>query len=629
MRDFKRVYPGTGKIVFDGGKNNKFEKSIIEDNESPDCQDVVFEAGSVGTRPGFVKVNTAAVGSYVCDGLYTRKGTGSAETMVAFFNGTGYALGGTSFITIGSAQSVFTAGVRVCAAHMENHLFIDNGGTIPYKYNGTDFTRHGVYPPSGTASMNSSGAGALSGTYTWKLTYVNSQSVEGNPTTIGSFAVTARQVSITSIPVAPQSWGVASRRLYRNTDSGTTFLRVTTISDNTTTSYTDNTADASLGTTAPSDNGVPPIYSAIVYHANRLFMIGNDNLVWYTNLNEPYTVGALNFDAFGDQASDLPKALAVYANSLVVTCERNVYLWYMPDTDPSNWQKIKCQSSYTSKSPFGLFEYNNKLCFPAMQSDKFVGFAALSGNVIEPTASLLTTNTAGSELKSDRIEPDMFDVVETYVGNISATVFKNKAYIALTKASGNTTNNRVYVFDFSISNLAKNQKEAWVPWTGLNAAQFAVYAGNLYYGTSTATGFVYKMDSSLYSDDGSAINSYFWTKEFSGPKTEASLNKDFRYANLLVDLAGAYYMNVAVRTDSDSGDGTNYQIDLNPGGSLWGSMMWGRNSWGAGALQRDLRLYLAGARGKRVQFKFSNQNTAGQRFKVHWQNFTYNLKGPR
>ena len=630
MSEFKRLYPGPGKIVFDGGKNSKFEKSIIEDNESPDCLNVDVDAGSVGTRLGFTKVNTTAVGTYVCDGLYTRKGTGNAETMVAFFNGTGYALNTTTFVTIGSAQSVFTAGIRVCSDQMENHIFFGNGGTIPYKYNGTDFTRHGVYPPTMTVTAHTGAGGNPNGAYQYKITYVNTASVEGNPSTaLGTFVVTSEQISLVCLPIAPQSWGVASRRIYRTVTSGSTFLRVATISDNTTTTYLDNIADASLGVAAPSDNGVPPIYSAITYHASRLFMIGSDNLIWYTPLNEPYTVNALSFLTVGDQSTDLPIGLGVYNNVLAVTCQRNIWLIYMPDTDPTNWQVIKSKSPYSSKSKFGLFSYNNKLGFPAVQNDKFVGIAALSGDTVEQDASTLSLMTVGSDLKSQRVEPDMFDVVESFVGNISSIVFKNKAYISLTKGSGSTTNNRVYVMDFGISDLTKSQKEAWIPWTGLNAAQFTIYSGSLYFGSSTANGFVYKQSTNTYSDDSTAINSYFLTKEFSGGKAEESYNKDFRFANLLVEMAGSYFMNIGVRTDSDSGDGNNYQVNLNPGGSLWGTMIWLTDDWGSGPSQADQRIPLAGARGKRVQFKFSNQNTAGQRFKVHWANFTYNLKGPR
>lgn len=632
MSRFRTIYPPSGKNLFDGGKNNKYEMSIIQDNESPDCLNVVFDAGSVGTRNGFKKVNTAAVGSYVCEGIYSRNGTNGTDTMVAFFNGSAFTLDGTSMVTIPSAQSIFTVGVRVGAAQMENHIFFGNGGTTPYKYNGTNFTRHGVPQPSQTGSFSTGAAGNPNGAYTYKFTYVNSASVESNPSSASTtLTVASTKVEITSIPVAPQSHGVNGRKIYRTVTSGSTWLLLTTINDNTTTTFSDDVADASLGSTAPSDKGEPPNYSTIIYHQNRLFMNDGSNgqLVWYTDLNEPYTVGALSFLTLGDGSTDLVRGFGIQDSNLVVFCERNIWIVYMPDTTVSNWKIVKANASYSSKSPFGIFNYNNRLAYPAMQNDKFIGIAALAGGTQEPTTSYLTMIAAGGETKSDRVEPDMFDVQEAYVGNISSIVFQNKAYITLTKDSPNTTNNYIYVMDFSIDNISKSQKEAWSPWSGLNAAQFVIHNGALYYGTSTATGFVYQENVGVYTDDGSAINSYYWTKEFSGEKIDTSFNKDFRYTNLLIDLAGDYFMDVGIKVDSDSGSGTNYQVNLDPDGSLWGAMVWGSDTWGGGSNQKDIRLYLAGSRGKRIQYKFSNRNLAGQRFKVHWQNFTYNLKGPR
>lgn len=632
MSNFRVIFPKSGKGLFDGGKNSKYEKSLIENNESPDCMNVVFDAGSVGTRDGFKIVNTASIGTFVCDGLYTRKGTGNAETMVAFYGGSGHTLDVTSLVTIPSAQSVFTAGVRVGAAQMENHIFVGNGGTIPYKYNGTDFTRHGVYPPTMTASFYTGAAGVLTGDYRYKVTYINSALVEGNVSSFSAtFVVTAAQISITCLPIAPQSWGVSTRYIYRTVTSGATWFRHSTIADNTTTTLLDNTPDSSLGVIAPTEKGVPPKYSTIIYFNNRLFMNDTDNpsFIWYSDINEPYTIASTNFQVVGDTASDLFVGFGIQDSSLILFCQRNAYVWYQPDTTPGNWKLIKSKSPYSSKSPHGQFSYKNKVGFPAMQNDKFVGIAAFTGESIEATASVLSTGTAGADLTSDRIEPDMFDVQEAYVSNISSIVYKNKAYIALTKDSPNTTNNRVYVMDFSIDNLSKNQKEAWTPWSGLNAAQFVVYNGSLYYGSSNAVGFLYKEDIGVYADAGAAINSYFWTKEFTGLDGDESYQKDLRYTNMLVDLAGNYNMGFSILTDSDSGTGTEYNIDLNPNASVWGTMVWGTDLWGAGSYQKDIRQYLEGARGKRVQFKFSNKNTINQRFKVHWQNFTYNLKGRR
>jgi len=629
---FALVYPPSGRNVFGGGQNSKFEKSIIADNESPDCLNVIFDAGSVGTRYGFSKVNTATVGSFVCEGLYTRRGTNNAETMVAFYNGSGYTLNGTSLVTVPSAQSIFTVATRIGSAQMENHIFFGNGGVTPYKYNGTNFTRHGVPAATQTGSFLTGGAGNPNGGYTYKFSFVNSQTVEGNVSTASTTITVANaQISITSIPVAPISHGVSSRRVYRTVAGGTSWLRLTTINDNTTTVFVDNVADASLGAAAPSDKGEPPKYSMIVYHQNRLFMNDNDNpnLVWYTDLNEPYTVGSLNFLTVGDGSTDFIKALGVQDNSLVCFGERNVWIVYMASTTPSDWKIVKAKSSFSSKSPYGVFEYNNRTGFPAVQNNKFIGIAALAGDTAEPTKSLLTVGTASGYLKSYRIEPDMFDVQESYLGNVSSFVFKNKVYISLTKGTGQTTNNRVYVMDFSNEGLIDNQTESWCPWTGLNVAQFTEYSGSLYYGTSIASGYLYKQSTTVYSDDGVAINSYFWTKEFAGYKGEESYSKDFRFTNLLVDLAGDYFMDLTVRTDSDLGGGTAYQVDLDPNASIWGTIIWGSGTWGLGDAQRDIQVPLQGARGKRVQYKFSNQNTINQRFKVHWQNFTYNLKGPR
>lgn len=634
-RDYEIVYPGKGRVMFDGGLNTKYERTIIPNNESPGCFNVVFSNGAVETRLGSSKLNTAAIGSFVGDGLYTRRDNTGAETMVAFAGGTAWALtGATSFTTIASAQSVFTAGVRVATAQYENHLFVGNGYVTPYKYNGAHWTRHGVPRASSsgmTGAVSTTGGTFPSASYFYKVSFVNSQVVEGDVSTATTaFAVAANgSVALTGIPVAPTSHGVNSRRLYRASGVGGTYERIQTISDNTTTAFVDTYYPAA--TTAPTDQGEPPVYSVITQHQNRLFMndAANPNYLWYSELYEPYTVKATNFLPIGDASFDLIKGLDVYDNSVLVLAERSLYLVYMPSTDPSDWSTIKIRSQFGSRSPFGTFLYNNKAMVPVMQSDKFAGFAAIAGSTIDPTGTTLDVSRAGSDLKSDRVEPDMFDVQESYVRNISAMVFRNKAYIALTSGDNNTTNNRVYIYDFSISNLAKKQEASWVPLSGLNAAQFTVYGGRLYYISSTATGFVYQLETSTYADAGSAINSYFWTKEFSGQPGHENHDKDFRSANLLVELVGSYQMSLNIRVDSDVGEGTQKLINLDPGGTTWNAFNWGSGNWDAGRGQRDVRVFLGPARGKRIQFKFSNQNALNQGFKVHGLTYTYNLKGKR
>lgn len=632
-RQFRRIYPPTGRQLFDGGQNSKFERSIIADNESPDCLNVVFTNGAVETRQGTSKLNPVSVGSFACDGLFTRRSRDTSETMVAFFGGSAFTLAGTTLTSMPSATSVFTAGVRVACAQYENHAFFGNGGAIPRKWNGTDYTRHGVYPPTTTATVASNAIGVLVGDYRYKVAFVNSALAGSDVGPVTStFTAASATLRLTSIPVAPQSYGVSARRIYRNTTAASsTYKLVATLNDNSTTTYDDNAADTALGEVAPTDNGVPPNWSAIIYHQNRLFMNdpANPSYVWWTDLGEPYTVGSLNFKPVGDDASDLVHGFAVYDNSLIVFCENSITIGYLTGDDEDDWKWVKSRAPFGCKSPFSIFNYNDKVAFAATQNGKFAGFAAFSGDTTDTSATLLTVSTAGSSLTSDRIEPEMFNVQESYLNLISGMVYKNKAYIALPYDTGTTANNRYYLFDFSIANLKKSQEFSWVPNTGIYPSMFTVYGGELYYGSANAVGFIYQMESGTYSDDGNAIDSYYWTKEYAGFKEDTNFYKDYRFANLLVDKAGAYYMDIAARVNSDDSDGTAQQINLDPGGSLWGVMEWGVDDWGGGFSQEEMKLALGPLAGERIQFKFSNQNTAGQRFKVHGMNFSYNRKGYR
>jgi hypothetical protein len=88
-------------------------------------------------------------------------------------------------------------------------------------------------------------------------------------------------------------------------------------------------------------------------------------------------------------------------------------------------------------------------------------------------------------------------------------------------------------------------------------------------------------------------------------------------------------MDVNYKVDSDSGDGNRISIDLDPGSSLWGTMIYGIDTWGGGAEYGEDRVFFGQLRGKRVQLRFGNQNTAGQKFKVAGLQISYNRKGRR
>jgi hypothetical protein len=94
-------------------------------------------------------------------------------------------------------------------------------------------------------------AGLLSGDYTYGATFVTARGETELGFVSDTVSPSSQQVEVSDLPTW---WGrtVTSRKLYRNkaADPNVRYL-VATISDNTTTSYTDNIADAALGAAAP------------------------------------------------------------------------------------------------------------------------------------------------------------------------------------------------------------------------------------------------------------------------------------------------------------------------------------------------------------------------------------------
>lgn len=648
--NFQKIYPSAGgKTTLDGGLNDKWDSSEIEDNESPDLFNVIFDEGRVESRPGTIQLNTAAVATQACDGLYTRNAADGTASMCGWWGGELYVLSGTTFNVVSGSTDLFTSGNRVGAAEYEDYIFFGDGENIPMKYKDGDISRHGIYAPIATMTAATAATGAvLTGDYRYKVTYVNSNLVESDvgPAT-DTITVATQDITLSNIPTAPASFGVESRRLYRTETSGIVWKRLATISDNTTTTYDDGIADESLGVDAPTDQGVPPTYRSIIYHQGRLFCIDPaDDFVKYSEVGNPFVFKVFSFrtDAgtkssarIGNITSDIPQSLAVYDNSIVVLCKRSTWFIYTGSADDTTWQSVRVISPYGTKSAFAPFLYNNKLMFAATEGDNFIGFAALQGNTVDPEVTLLTRSTIGSDLKSSRLENEMAGVDSDNAPLITSIVHKRRAYVAVphNDAAGNNINNRLYYFDFSYENLDRKNKFAWSRWSGLDAADFTEYKNDLYFADNNATGLVYKMNESERNDNGSSIDNYMWTKSFFGLPADQEWTKDWRWINVFFENTTFGTIKVYARVDSRIGDGTLIaSIDLNFNGAFWGSnerasMYWGVSKWGQGDQSTEKKISLGTFRGKSIQFRFDTDNAVNVRMKITGIRLTYNLRGFR
>ncbi len=114
-------------------------------------------------------------------------------------------------------------------------------------------------PTASTAAVNAT-AGNLNSTYQYLVTYATSLGETEPGAYSNSVTPANQQVNLTAIPTSTDS-RVTARKIYRTLAGNSpllygngVFYLVTTISDNTTTTYTDNTADSGLGAAMPGYN---------------------------------------------------------------------------------------------------------------------------------------------------------------------------------------------------------------------------------------------------------------------------------------------------------------------------------------------------------------------------------------
>jgi hypothetical protein len=544
-------------------------------------------------------------------------------------------LSGTTFVTVPSAQGNYSTGTVKNTDMYQNILFIGDGGT-PHKYDEGVYTRHGVEVPSLVADGGTRTAGGnLIGDYHYKLTYVNTQVVEGDVSTgTATLVATAsgEQILVTGIATPQQSFGVDAKYLYRTiAGSGIsgTYYFVASLAASITT-YTDNIASAAQGSAAPTDNGKPPDYEFIKNFQERVFCNDQQNpqYLWYSNLGEPFTFASTNFIKIADGDGEKITGLAIQGNSLVVFKENSVWLIYMPTTDDTGWIRLRSNAKYGCGSHKSIVEYQKQLMYLGQQNRLVTGFYALVGDQTEPDATSLRSTAMYGDAKSDRIEPDIKLLQDSYKQYCSGIAFDNKLWFSVTYGANNTTNNRVYQFDF-VRRDKSRKVGSWVPFTGMSFNDFTVYGGELYAGASTGTGFVYKLQDGSYNDNGSAIDSFYETKEMDGGANHRHFDKDFRQANFTVATLGDWNMRIHRRVDSEKGEGNAIDVNLDAGGSNWGSAVFGVSTWGGGKDREDIKMELGQSEGKRISFKFTNLNTAGSAFQIVRGNVYYNRRGLR
>lgn len=189
----------------------------------------------------------------------------------------------------------------------------------------------GIASPTGATVDNATAGGSMTvGTYSYKVTFYNSTiGQESNPSPVsGGVTLTAgnQQVSLTSIPVSSDTQ-VNRRRLYRTTVNGGIWLYLGEITDNTTTTYTDNIPDSSLGIAIEeTGNGVPPALHKLADYKGHIFgsTISSSRL-WFSGQGKPGSFDSNDFRDLTDSAGAIT-AIVKFLGQLIIFKSESIWI---------------------------------------------------------------------------------------------------------------------------------------------------------------------------------------------------------------------------------------------------------------------------------------------------------------
>ncbi len=173
----------------------------------------------------------------------------------------------------------------------------DNLGTMHFasNYSVDTFgsgTGTAIAAPGAATLALASGTSLGIGVYDYKVTYTSAIGESALGASASVTTTTGNQdVNLSAIPTGPA--GVTGRNIYRTKVGGSTYYLLHSIADNTTTTYSDTTADTSLSTTAPAH----PTMGGEVWNNHSGSLVA-----------AIYGDGAISFDSgniFSDGAGDL------------------------------------------------------------------------------------------------------------------------------------------------------------------------------------------------------------------------------------------------------------------------------------------------------------------------------------
>lgn len=426
----------------------------------------------------------------------------------------------------GGLDNANTNQVKMSFAEYMIRVFFETGNTA--RCVDTSGNAHTVdWAPPGAASVAVGAGGALTGTYTYKVTFVTSDGRESDLGTASSTVTPgAQKVDLTNIPTGDSK--TAQRYIYRKGVALARYYKVATIADNTTTTYTDNQTDTATLTdgilgAGEADDDEPNTrlgssatvkYPALFY--DRMFWVdqtsGSVNKLIWSKPTNPFAYPAVNYIEVGD-AKPVYR-IVPFLDDLIIF--KSDSIWRLSGSDEDTFSLFKTPANVGTDAPWSIVKLQDRIVFANEH-----GIWFFDGITARPATNRLDLFFLGQTRNG--VAPPVSTASVRY--NWDATFSQGRYYLAY--ADTGTTNNRVIVMDLDGGTISRRSVNALSlstdPLTQL------VYFGD-------TTGFVKSLDDPSATSDSGSVLTWTFQSKFYDPKR--GYNKSFGMIELDINTGG-------------------------------------------------------------------------------------------
>jgi hypothetical protein len=562
---------------FRGGWNADAAPDSIADTEMAQADDLDLNSrGGMRRRQGYLRLNAVSYGAQVKQDIEYTKNNGTNQILSLI--GSNLCRMNQDDWTIDSVICDMTRDTVPHYFYGDKMLFTD--GTDYKVYDGSALHPVQLAKPATVPTVTGSNYksdGIFNGTYQCWVTFVQADGFESDPSTVVTVTVGINKtignfynmyystLSWSNIPIGPI--GTVSRKLYRTKAGEDEGRLLTTIEDNTTTTFADSVIEDDLSVISYliDDNDLTKVKSCefMVYHkkSGRVFTACSTSAdVQYSEQERPEYFRAYVTPTSGDGPVI---GLSIFGDALVVHYLNGAWVWRGQDPEEDAiWQKLPMPGAF---SHWGIVDTPGSLTWIGPGGLFSVAPGILAYGDVHITTAV--TNFAEKKVQSVIANMGTHSVISAVYDAMNSRV-----YIAYPNGTSSTANTHILVLDWTL--------KAFTRYTNINAVHLLQRKnGDILAATN---GYIVKLNGAVNDPDNKPVTMAFRSKPYSlgypfHKKRILRLFTEFKSPeNGEVELSFNIYVDsILVYSRNHASLGGDF---------IWGQSNWGEAIWG----QREL-----------------------------------------